>query len=204
MEEVDTFKQNIPWSIKTLSTEFYNMVKSKMARFIEVTRYSKVVFTSILVVAALLRLWGLNSVPVSLFSDELDIGYQAYSIIETGKDYSGNSWPMHFQSYADNRTPLYIYSAVPTVAIFGITPLGVRLPAAIFGILGVWVFFLLTRELAGFSRMKEGIYADKMALLAAGLMAASPWHIQYSRAAFEVTQLLFFLLLGYILVRFLN
>ena len=172
------------------------MVKSKMAKVVEMTKYSKVILTLILIVAAFLRLWGLGSVPVSLFSDELDVGYQAYSIIETGKDYSGNSWPLHFQSYADNRTPLYIYSAIPTVLVFGITPLGVRLPAAIFGILGVLVFYLLTREIIGSLRIKERTYTERIALLSAGLLTISPWHIQYSRAAFEATQLLFFLILG--------
>lgn len=141
----------------------------------------------ILVVAAFLRLWGISKVPVSLFGDELDVGYHAYSIFKTGKDYSGNSWPLHFQSLAEWRTPLYLYSTVPTVAIFGISPLGVRLPAAIFGILGVLAFYLLVKEI-----FKD----EKLALISAGVLAFSPWHIQYSRAAFEVTLLLLLLLLG--------
>ena len=95
---------------------------------------------TILIVTSILRLWKLDEVPVSLFGDELDVGYHAYSILKTGKDYSGNFMPLHFQSLAEWRTPLYLYSAVPTVAMFGISPWGVRLPAAIFGILGMWLF----------------------------------------------------------------
>ena len=97
---------------------------------------SKFFLVLILILASFLRLWGLTKVPVSMFADELDVGYQAYSILKTGRDYMGNPWPLNFQSYSDLRTPLYIYAAVPTVSIFGISPLGVRLPAAIFGILG--------------------------------------------------------------------
>src|SRR3989344_5707483 len=93
----------------------------------------KVFLTIILFAAAFLRLWKLEEVPVSLFGDELDVGYQAYSILQTGRDYQGNFMPLHFHSLAEWRTPLYIYSAVPTVALFGITPYGVRLPAAFFG-----------------------------------------------------------------------
>lgn len=141
----------------------------------------------ILVAAAFLRLWGISRVPVSLFGDELDVGYHAYSILKTGKDYSGNPWPLHFQSLAEWRTPLYLYSTVPTVAIFGISPLGVRLPATIFGILGVLALYLLVKEI-----FKD----EKLALISAGVLAFSPWHIQYSRAAFEVTLLLLLLLLG--------
>ncbi|MBI4058834.1 hypothetical protein HY404_01185 [Candidatus Microgenomates bacterium] len=170
----------------------------------------------ILLIASFLRLWRLDQVPVSLFGDELDLGYQAYSILKTGRDYSGNFMPLHFQSLAEWRTPLYLYSAVPTVALFGISPLGVRLPAAIFGILGVWIFYSLISELlkgttgpaGGSSRPMSSLNAagtrrdslrprhPSLPILAALFLAISPWHIQYSRAGFEVTQMLTFFLAG--------
>lgn len=141
----------------------------------------------ILILAAFLRLWRIDQVPVSLFGDELDVGYHAYSILKTGKDYSGNFMPLHFHSFAEWRTPLYLYSSVPTVALFGISPLGVRLPAAIFGILGVWFFYLL---------VKVFTKKENLSLLSAFLLAISPWHIQYSRAGFEATQMLALYLAG--------
>jgi 4-amino-4-deoxy-L-arabinose transferase-like glycosyltransferase len=147
----------------------------------------KYILVVVLLLAAFLRLWKLDVVPVSLFGDELDVGYHAYSILKTGQDYSGNSWPLHFQSLAEWRTPLYLYSSVPTVALFGITPLGVRLPAAIFGILSIWAFYLLVKQLT---------QNERLALIGAFILTISPWHIQYSRAGFEVTQLLFFLIFG--------
>ncbi len=148
---------------------------------------------AVILLASFLRLWRLDQVPTSLFGDELDVGYHAYSILKTGKDYSGNFMPIQFQSLAEWRTPLYLYSSVPTVAIFGITPWGVRLPAALFGIATIPVFFLLIKELLHNNEKK---YASLIALFSSFLLCISPWHIQYSRAAFEVTQLLFFLVLG--------
>ncbi|KKQ95768.1 MAG: hypothetical protein UV74_C0013G0375 [Candidatus Woesebacteria bacterium GW2011_GWB1_43_14] len=153
-------------------------------------KYCKLVLILIIFIASFLRLWRLDQVPVSLFGDELDVGYHAYSIFKTGKDYMGNPWPLHFQSLAEWRTPLYLYSTVPTVALFGVSPWGVRLPAAIFGILGVYIFFFLLKELTK---------NEKLSLIGTAVLAFSPWHIQYSRSAFEVTQLLFFLLLGMLL-----
>lgn len=141
----------------------------------------------ILLLGTFLRLWNMDKVPVSLFGDELDVGYQAYSILKTGKDYSGNFMPIHFRSLAEWRTPLYLYSSVPTVAIFGISPLGVRLPAAIFGILSILAIYFLTKEITS---------KDSLSLLAAFLLTISPWHLQYSRAGFEVTQMLFFYIFG--------
>jgi 4-amino-4-deoxy-L-arabinose transferase-like glycosyltransferase len=148
---------------------------------------TKLVLLVIILVASLLRVWRLNEVPVSLFSDELDVGYQAYSLLSTGRDYFGNAWPVSFQFYHENRADLYIYSLIPTIAIFGVTPWGVRLPTAVFGILGVWSLFLLVRQMT-----KD----DKLALISAGVLAISPWHIQYSRLAFDATMLLTFLLFG--------
>jgi 4-amino-4-deoxy-L-arabinose transferase-like glycosyltransferase len=127
-----------------------------------------------------------------MFGDELDVGYHAYSILKTGKDYTGHYLPLVFQSLAEKRTPLYLYSCVPTVAIFGISPLGVRLPAAIFGILGVWATFLFVSMIS----QNFGSDASYLGLTASFLLAINPWHIQYSRAGFEVTELLFFILIG--------
>ncbi len=141
----------------------------------------------ILLLALILRVWKLDFVPVSLFGDELDVGYHAYSILKTGRDYSGNFMPLHFESLADWRTPLYLYSSVPTVAIFGISPWGIRLPAAIFGILGIFAIYLLTKQITD---------NKIIGLLSAFFLAISPWHLQYSRAGFEVTEMLFFYILG--------
>lgn len=115
------------------------------------------------------------------------MGYQAYSILKTGKDYSGQRWPLSFHSIADWRTPLFLYSTAPFVAVFGLNEWGVRLPAAIFGILTLPVFFLLVRKL---------FKKDEIALLGTFFLSISIWHLQYSRASFEVTQMLFLLIGG--------
>ncbi len=147
----------------------------------------KYILVVIIVIASFLRLWQMNKVPSSLFGDELDLGYQAYSIFKTGKDYYGNFMPIHFHSLAEWRTPLYLYSAVPTVALFGVSALGVRLPAAMFGILSVYVLYLLVKEISK---------KESLSLISASILALSPWHIQYSRAGFEVTLMILLLLLG--------
>ncbi len=143
--------------------------------------------------ASLIRFYKLDAVPVSMFGDEMDVGYQAYSILKTGNDYYGNSMPLHFHSLAEWRTPLYLYSTVPTVAIFGISPLGVRLPAAFFGVLGVVSFYFLVKIIRE-NYLK--IESSNLENIASFMLAISPWHIQYSRAAFEVTELLFLLIAG--------
>jgi 4-amino-4-deoxy-L-arabinose transferase-like glycosyltransferase len=153
-----------------------------------IKKKSLIFLVLILLFASFLRLWKLDKAPVSLFGDELDEGYQAYSVLKTGRDYQGNFMPINFHSFAEWRTSLSIYSAVPGVWLFGISPLGLRLTPALYGILGILVFYLLIKRLTK---------SEILALLCAFILAVSPWHIQYSRAgAFEATMLLFFLMLG--------
>ncbi|TSC88571.1 MAG: Uncharacterized protein G01um10147_67 [Microgenomates group bacterium Gr01-1014_7] len=135
----------------------------------------------ILFLALILRVWGLDKVPVSLFGDEVDVGYHAYSLSKTGKDYTGHFLPLHLKSLADYKSPLYAYSIIPTVSVFGISPLGVRLPAALFGVLGIYLLYLL---------IKQAFKNNSLALLTAFVLTISPWHIHYSRWGFEGTLML--------------
>lgn len=143
-------------------------------------------FVLILSLAVFLRTFRLDSVPPALFGDEVDVGYQAYSLLETGRDLTGRFLPFYLKSLSEYRTPLYIYSAVPFVGIFGLNEWGVRLPAAFWGVVSVLGIFLLGRKL----------FNLKVAFIAMFLMAVSPWNLQYSRASFEVTMLISFLIFG--------
>ena len=147
---------------------------------------------SILAVATFLRIYQLDLSPPSLFGDELDVGYQAYSLLKTGQDLQGNTWPILIQSLSEYRAPLFIYSDIPFVAIFGLNEWGVRLAAAFWGVLGVWGIYLLVRKI--FNEQSSRWRAERLALLSALFLAISPWHIHYSRAGFEVTMLLAFLI----------
>lgn len=146
-----------------------------------------VILSVIVIFGAFLRLYKLDKFPPSLFGDELDVGYQAYSILKTGRDYYGQKWPLSFHSISDWRTPLLLYATVPFVAVFGLTEWAVRLPPAIFGILTLPLFFLLVRKI---------FKKDNLALLSTFLLSISIWHLQYSRAAFEVSQMLLLLIAG--------
>lgn len=140
----------------------------------------------ILLLAATLRLYNLDKAPSALFGDEIDVGYQAYSILQTGRDIQGNFLPIYIRSIAEYRAPAFIYSAVPFVGIFGLNEWGVRLPAVFWGVLSILGLFLLAGKL----------FNSRVAVLSAGILAISPWHLQYSRASFEVTMLIALIVFG--------
>lgn len=141
---------------------------------------------AILLFATFLRFWKLDSYP-ALNADEAAIGYNAYSLIQTGMDEHGNSWPIHFQSFNDYKPGLYFYIVLPFVKLIGLNEWAVRIPGAALGVLTVLVVYLLSKEL---------FKNEKTSLISALFLAISPWHIQFSRGGWEVNTATFFMALG--------
>lgn len=132
--------------------------------------------TFIIIVASILRLWQLGKIPSSPDWDEVALGYNAYSILQTGRDEYGKFLPIVLRSFDDYKPALYAYLVMPAISILGLNIVAVRLPSVIFGILTVLAAFFLVKEL---------FKKNNLALLTAFLLAISPWHIQFSRVAFE-------------------
>lgn len=149
----------------------------------------KLAFISIVVLGFVLRFFLLGTNPPSLDWDEASIGYNAYSILKTAKDEYGNFMPLSFRSFDDFKPPVYIYLTVPSVALFGLSEFAVRFPAAVIGVLAIIVIYFLSRQI--FKGRKEGEF---IALLSAFFLSVSPWHLQFSRAAFEGNVGMFFLI----------
>src|SRR3989304_3961011 len=147
----------------------------------------------ILTLVALLRFWKLDSYP-ALNADEAAIGYNAYSLIETGRDEHGNPWPIHFQSFNDYKPGLYFYLVLPFVKFLGLNEWSVRLPGAILGVATVFVVYLLVLELGILGRLGKNHRTP--ASLAALMLAISPWHIHFSRGGWEVNVATFFITCG--------
>ncbi|MEK7065951.1 MAG: glycosyltransferase family 39 protein, partial [Patescibacteria group bacterium] len=141
----------------------------------------------ILIISAFFRLVNLDTLPISLSGDEVDVGYQAWSLGTTGKDYFGNNLPTYIHSFSEWRTPLLMYVVAPFVTIFGPSAFSVRLPIALLGISNILLLYLLGKKL--FPKTSIGIFS-------ALLLSLTPWHLHYSRAAFEATLLLSLILLS--------
>lgn len=156
-----------------------------------------IILLFLVVCFAFLRLYRLDTRPVSLFSDEVDIGYQVKSLLATGKDYYGNPFPIQFHSFSDVRTALPIYSTALVSLIPGVSiDLAIRLTPAIFSLLGILATYLLVNSLfIAFDISGEDSF-PKPGLLAALILSLTPWHFTYSRTAFELSQLYTFICFG--------
>ena len=141
----------------------------------------------ILLLAAVLRFFALGTVPPSPDWDESSLGYNAYSILKTGKDEYGKFLPVVLRSFDDYKPALYVYFTIPSIIVFGLNTFAVRLPSALFGIFTVFLTYLFVKELFGKELTVRGkqISTEYLAFLSAFLLAISPWHLQFSRIAFE-------------------
>ncbi|MBI4099905.1 glycosyltransferase family 39 protein [Candidatus Microgenomates bacterium] len=152
----------------------------------------KIIITLALItfLGGLLRFRDITTNPPNINTDEAAIGYNAYSLLKTGRDEYGQPWPLAFRSFDDYKPPLYIYLTVPSVAAFGLNEFSVRFPSAFLGTVAIIVTFFLTKKLLG---------NQVTALFASFLLATSPWHLQFTRTAYETGSNAFFTSLGLLL-----
>lgn len=150
-------------------------------------KFVNIIICLIILLGALLRFVNLSNNPPSLNWDEVSFGYNAHSIIETGKDEFGKTYPLYFRSLDDYKLPVYTYMTVLSEKIFGYNNFAVRFPSAFFGTLTIFLVYLLSLQL---------LKNKMISILSALLFAILPWHIQFSRMAAEATVGLFFFVLG--------
>lgn len=138
-------------------------------------------------IAFSLRIYQIDKVPAGLSNDEIAFGYNAYSILKTGKDDHGISYPLFFRSNEDYKLPGQVYIISLLLPLFGNTELAIRLPSVLAGSLTVLVVFFLVGKLTDNS---------KLSFSSGLLLAISPWHVYTSRVAFDSNVALLFVCLG--------
>jgi hypothetical protein len=137
-----------------------------------------VLLLTILLVAAVLRFHRLGHSPPGLHVDEAANVWNAWCLVETGRDAAGARWPVFtFRSFGENRSTLMLYALLPVEALAGPSVAAARGVGAAAGVAAVLCLFLVGRRL----------FDVPTGLAAAALLAISPWHVQQSRWAHEAT-----------------
>ncbi len=126
------------------------------------------------VFSALLIFFKFTAIPKFLAYDEVEFTKLALSL--GGKPYTP------YSSLATGHSTLYFYILLLSLKMFGINTFALRLPAAVFGVLSVVVFYLVVKT----------IFRQKyLPFILTVLFLTSRWFINFSRFAFEATFLLF-------------
>lgn len=117
-----------------------------------------------------------DSVPACMNADEAAFGYNAYSIVTTGKDEFGTPAPLRLKSFGDFKMPLYAYLSIPFISTIGLNETGTRSLNTVLAFLFPIAIFFLSREL---------FKNDTVALLASLLVATSLGLASLGRQAHE-------------------
>lgn len=142
------------------------------------------------------RIIRISSIPSSVYWDEASIGYNAYSVLQTGKDEWGESFPLHFRAFGEFKLPVYIYSVVPFIKIFGLNAFSVRIPSAIYSSLSIILLYLVAKMITR---------NERASLFSAFILVVTPWMYIFSRTGYEAVAGLTFYLSGiYFLVKNLD
>ena len=129
--------------------------------------------------ALFIRFYQLYQIPFGLNIDEASMGYNAYSLSQTGKDRYGQSYPVIFRSFGSFQAPLYTYLLVPVVQLFGTNIFAVHLVSALSGFIIVCCSFLI----AYFGSKRN----FKLAVLVAIVVGFAPWSILFTRFGTEAS-----------------
>jgi len=158
----------------------------------------QLIFLGIFILALLLRIVNLNSVPYGFHVDEAKAAWNSFSILRTGHDDHGKFLPLYYDSFGDFRPTGIIYSIIPSLLIFGNNIFATRFPSALFGALSIFPIILIFKQ---FIDSKD----KKWWWLPGFLLAVNPWHIIVSRATSEVVIALFFALFAiYYFIKSIN
>lgn len=149
-------------------------------------KYHFIILIFIFGFAFFILIYDLAGDPPGMYMDEVSSAYNAYSILHTGKDEHGKSFPIFFEAFGEYRQGLYIYSLIPSLLVFGLTDFGTRFTSVLFGMGCIGVLYFIAARL--FNR--------NVGLLAAALFAIQPWHFLLSRVAFEGISFVFLFLIG--------
>ncbi len=155
---------------------------------------TKFLLSSVVILFLLTRLYSIVQIPQSLYWDEASIGYNAYSIAQTGKDEWGEFLPLHFRAFGEFKLPVYIYTTAIFTKLFGLSEVSVRLPAVLFGLGTIVITYLLSKKLFG-------VYTG---LFAGFFLAISPWFFIFTRTGYEATAGVMFYFLAIYLFLFVT
>src|SRR3989339_301252 len=148
-------------------------------------KYTHLAITIITAIGLILRSIYTHTPP--LLWDEAALGYNAYSILHTLRDEHGQLLPIVFRSFGDFKPGAYIYLSLPFIYTFGLNQFSVRLLSILAGTLSIpLLYFLIARQTKN----------QHLAIIASFILATSPFHIHFSRGAWETNLNTFLILLG--------
>lgn len=150
----------------------------------------RIALALIFLLGAFLRFYKLGVIPDGFHVDEAYLSYNAFSILKTGKEMTGNLLPLNLKSFLFSPAG-YSYFSIPFIYLFGLSEFSARFASAFFGTVTIPLVFLFVKKL-----FKKNPYSIQFALATSFFIAISPWNINLSRVSTDNVLVVFFVTLG--------
>lgn len=138
-------------------------------RWFILTTIGLVLYTAVL-------FYDLTGFPLYFFCDEAIHVLEANSLLHTGQDLRGNTFPLYVAGFGEYQWSASIYAQIPFLWIFGATELAARVRTAVFSLGGVLAVILFFRDRGAFCA----------AALAPIVLLITPFWFIHARTGFEV------------------
>jgi len=135
---------------------------------------------AIILFSGFIYFYKIDKIPSGFYVDEASVAYNARSIVETGKDEYGFSFPLYFRLMGSYSPSLFIYLGAIITNFFGSAPIIFRSISAVSMIISVLFFYLLTKKLNLYNK-------NISVLLITFLYSISPWIVFNARLGYETT-----------------
>lgn len=139
-----------------------------------------IVFAVLIIVALLLRVYHLDTIPLSMHIDESGLGLNAWAIANYGTDRYGNILPICPINFYGEQSAFYTYFCAILVKLFGLNIYTLRMPGVIMGMVAIIFGALICKEKWG----------NRGLLTGAILMGIFPYFIMNSRFALDCNAML--------------
>ncbi len=135
-----------------------------------------ILFCLTLLLSCVIRFYELPQNPEGFDQDEASFGYNAYSILKTGRDEYGKFLPLFSTSFGDYKLAGYMYWQIPFIAVFGLSEFSTRLSTAVSAIITLLLIYFIVNQL---------FKNRQLALMTFLVTSITPWHLILSRMAYD-------------------
>lgn len=131
------------------------------------TKFTIFAVTALCLLSLGLNLFQKQTTQACFNADEAAHGYNAYSLLKTGRDEYGQPFPIRFKSFGEYKMPLYSYISIPFIAAFGLSVDTVRAPNMVASLIFPIAIYMLAAAM--FKRRSIALIACTIGTFSLGL-----------------------------------
>lgn len=140
-------------------------------------------FVFLFLLSTFLIFFKFNEIPTNISFDEIEFAQLAKSL--------NHNFYSPYSTLATGHSTLYFYILLFFFKIFGVSNFALRLPSAIFGIVGALMFYQVMKVVFNPPSSHFKFPSSILPILSSLILISSRWYLNFARFSFEATFLLF-------------